>query len=166
MFVFLLKSEGEKGFFTYLEFVYGPVNLAIMSIMPDFPLTYVEEIVDPIMLGLVLLAGSYLAPRVALSLNLFCLVFSLIGSSGRVLSVLQDPSTFEFRILVVPILFVLLVLLSYRAIRNCPEFIPEWRTCNPEPWDIRQMIDPLNIRRHAAPWQLIRLGGVEREPKI
>ena len=47
------------------------------------------------------------------------------------------------------------VFLNWRAMRGCPEFVPEWTSCSPKQWDIRQMVDPLNIRRYAAPWQLV-----------
>ena len=52
-----------------------------------------------------------------------------------------------------------LVALNALAMRRCPEFVPEWRSCNPSPWDIRQTVDPLNIRRFAACWQLVRPGA-------
>lgn len=51
---------------------------------------------------------------------------------------------------------------SWRAFCGCPEFIPEWDDCDPEPWDIRQVVDPLNIRKYAAPWQLVQPRGNAR----
>lgn len=47
------------------------------------------------------------------------------------------------------------ITLSWSAFARCPEFIPHWKNCHPEPWDIRQIVDPLNIREHAAPWSLV-----------
>jgi len=49
------------------------------------------------------------------------------------------------------------LFLNWLAIRRCPDFAPEWTHCRLPDWDIRQMVDPLNIRQYAAPWQLVKL---------
>ncbi|MCC6486511.1 MAG: protein kinase [Candidatus Hydrogenedentes bacterium] len=60
------------------------------------------------------------------------------------------------RLILAVVAGLVFLLLSWCAFRNCSEFIPEWKTCDPSPWDIRQIIDPLDIRRYAAPWQLVQ----------
>ena len=52
------------------------------------------------------------------------------------------------------------VYLNWLAVRRCPEFVPEWTRCAPKQWDIRQMVDPLDIRQYAAPWQLSQPGAI------
>lgn len=66
-------------------------------------------------------------------------------------------TVFSLQMIMVIVADVVFMLVSFLAIRRCPEHIPEWDTCRPDPWDIRQIVDPLNIRRYAAPWQLAQL---------
>jgi tetratricopeptide (TPR) repeat protein len=51
------------------------------------------------------------------------------------------------------------LFLNWLAARRCPDLAAEWTTCDPSPWDIHQMVDPLNIRLYAAPWQLSQIGS-------
>jgi hypothetical protein len=44
-----------------------------------------------------------------------------------------------------------------KAIARCPALAPECPQCTGGDWDVRQVVDPLNIRRFAAPWQLARI---------
>ncbi len=66
-------------------------------------------------------------------------------------------SVFSTRMVLFVAANLVFILVSLFVLRRCPEYAPEWDTCRPDPWDIRQVVDPLNIRLHAAPWQITQL---------
>lgn len=48
-----------------------------------------------------------------------------------------------------------LLTLNVFAFRRCPAFAALWWSIPPTPWDVKSLIDPLDLRRYAAPWRLI-----------
>lgn len=117
-----------------------------------------------LMLGahLLLLAYAALVPRFFIIANF---VLAILAAAGFCLAVFGEPS--PLAILAAIGLYILFAFLNWLALETCPAFAPLEKNFRLDAWDVQTLLDPLNIRRFAAPWQLIRIGtesqGTEAE---
>ena len=138
VFVYLMNfANPEAAYIIYLPFLIMPILLAFFS--PWLTLT------------LNVPASVYLAVQAG---NVFIQEHGALIGIG---AALEETASLDFqRTLMGLVLAALFTGLSWRAFVRCPEFIPEWTSCDARPWDIDQIVDPLDIRKYAAPWQLVR----------
>jgi hypothetical protein len=109
-----------------------------------------REILYALWFALTPLVVCFVSPRLGLSIYFAMVSVRFVGT---VLWHLTNPVAFPFP--VVFSFFSLLIVIV--VIWLCPAFSPAWRHCNVPGWNTDQFIDPLNIRRHAAPWKIINL---------
>jgi len=110
-------------------------------------------------IGLMMLSLVNHQPRVVLPLSAVHIVLTSLLAPAFLLFLKPEGPTQYLPYALYAILAgggcVLFVRAHIRVIRACPEFVPECDRCDAQGWDAGQVVDPLNIRRYAAPWRLI-----------
>ena len=107
---------------------------------------------------LVLLAYAAVVPRLFIVANTaLCLLIGLHTST------LYFSDAGLYRALLFGAVSAPLLFANWRAYLRCPGVAPLWTSFKDPLWDVSPMVDPLNARRFATPWKVIRIKSSGRQ---